>query len=146
MGSTSDVEKGEIAAVVTHKFPLCSLCQQQRLLFGKTVDQPFTSAGISNMFKQFLDHTTIKSKKKMHLARRSMPTLMQALGVTMDEIDAIGHWADGSRARVYQDKLPSRVSTKSNATTFYSCTLAYNCFGWVRHRRALLLSLGGGSC
>ncbi|KAN0139095.1 hypothetical protein V8E53_003097, partial [Lactarius tabidus] len=58
-----------------------------RLMFGKTA-------------------TTIKSKKKLHLARCTMPTVLEEMGVTMDEIDGIGHWASNTRREVYAAKIP----------------------------------------
>ena len=81
-------------------------------MFGKTVGKPCSPDTLRKMYTTFLESTTIKLKKKLHLACRTMPALMEDMGydfscllladnlitppvcsVTMDEIDAIGHWA-----------------------------------------------------
>ncbi|KAN0126226.1 hypothetical protein V8E53_015271, partial [Lactarius tabidus] len=49
---------------------------------------------------------TIKSKKKLHLACHTMPTVLEEMGVTMDEIDGIGHWASNTCREVYAAKIP----------------------------------------
>ncbi|KAF8260772.1 hypothetical protein EI94DRAFT_1706057 [Lactarius quietus] len=58
------------------------------------------------MYTTFLEATTIKSKKKLHLACCTMPTVLEEMGVTMDEIDGIGHWASVTHCDVYVAKIP----------------------------------------
>ncbi|KAH8981783.1 hypothetical protein EDB86DRAFT_2769787, partial [Lactarius hatsudake] len=71
--------------------------QRVTLMFGKTVGNPCSPDTLRKMYKTFLGATTIKSNKKLHLARRTMPTVLEEMGVTMDEIDGIGHWASNTR-------------------------------------------------
>ncbi|KAI9446918.1 hypothetical protein BJY52DRAFT_1193826 [Lactarius psammicola] len=75
-----------------------------RLMFGKTVGRPCSPDTLRKMYTTFLEATTIKSKK-LHLARRTMPTVLEEMGVTMDEIDGIGHWASNTRREVYAAKI-----------------------------------------
>jgi hypothetical protein len=101
-------------------------------MFGKTVGKPCSPDTLRKMYTTFLEATTIKSKKKLHLARRTMPTVLEEMGyvqtsqkelpsstpcfikcfssVTMDEIDGIGHWASNTRREVYAAKIPKSVS------------------------------------
>ena|ERR1700761_7926362 len=97
-------------------------------MFGKTVGKPCSPDTLRKMYTTFLAATTIKSKKKLHLARRTMPTVLEEMGyvkasqkdsyaqhlffssVTMDEIDGIGHWASNTRREVYAAKIPKSVS------------------------------------
>jgi hypothetical protein len=53
---------------------------QVMLMFGKTVDTKCTPDALRKMYDKFLDHTTIKSQKKLHLARRTMPAIMEDMG------------------------------------------------------------------
>jgi hypothetical protein len=39
-----------------------------------------TSDGVGKMYSNFLSHTTITSKKKTHLARRGLPTVLEEMG------------------------------------------------------------------
>lgn len=39
-----------------------------------------TGDGLGKMYNTFLSHTTITSKKKTHLARRSLPTVLEDMG------------------------------------------------------------------
>ena len=62
---------------------------QVRLMFGRTVDKAMTGNGISKMYKGFLEQTSISSNKKAHLARRTVPTLLEDMGyVSMPTIGA----------------------------------------------------------
>jgi hypothetical protein len=99
-------------------------------MFGKTVGKPCSPDTLRKMYTTFLESTTIKSKKKLHLAHCTMPAVMEDMGydfcnlllannltppgpvcsVTMDEIDAIGHWAGNTRREVYAAKIPKSVS------------------------------------
>jgi hypothetical protein len=105
-------------------------------MFGKTVGKPCSPDTLRKMYTTFLESTTIKSKKKLHLARRTMPAVMEDMGydfrhlllannshgyttvcsVTMDEIDAIGHWAGNTRREVYAAKIPKSVSACVEST------------------------------
>jgi len=84
------------------------------------------------MYTTMLEPTTITSKKKLHLARRTMPGLMEDMGyvglssalslhdspltmtaidsVHADEVDAIGHWEGNTRRETYAAKIPKSVS------------------------------------
>ncbi|KAH8976548.1 hypothetical protein EDB92DRAFT_1960726 [Lactarius akahatsu] len=44
--------------------------------------------------------------KEEHLARCTMPTVLEEMGVTMDEMDGIGHWASNTHREVYTAKIP----------------------------------------
>jgi hypothetical protein len=44
-------------------------------MFGRTVDKAMTGNGISKIYKDFLEETSISSRKKMHFARRTAPAL-----------------------------------------------------------------------
>ncbi|KAF8257119.1 hypothetical protein EI94DRAFT_1818964, partial [Lactarius quietus] len=77
-----------------------------KLMFGKTVGKPCSPDTLWKMYTTFLEATTIKSMKKLHLACRTMPTVLEEMGVTMDEIDGIGHWASNTHRDVYAAKIP----------------------------------------
>jgi hypothetical protein len=49
-------------------------------MFGKTVGKPCSPDTLRKMYTTFLEATTIKSKKKLHLARRTMPTVLEEMG------------------------------------------------------------------
>lgn len=49
-------------------------------MFGKTVNKPFTSDALGKMYQNFLDKTSITTKKKTHLACRTMPTILEDMG------------------------------------------------------------------
>ncbi|KAJ8583109.1 hypothetical protein M405DRAFT_867292 [Rhizopogon salebrosus TDB-379] len=53
-----------------------------------------------------LEPTTITSKKKLHLARRTMPSVMEDMSVHVDEVDAVGHWEGNTRCETYAAKIP----------------------------------------
>ncbi len=53
---------------------------QQLLMFGKTVDKGFTGDAFGKMYQNFLDRTSVTTKKKTHLARRTMPTILEDMG------------------------------------------------------------------
>ncbi|KAH9008640.1 hypothetical protein EDB85DRAFT_1835586, partial [Lactarius pseudohatsudake] len=65
---------------------------QVHLMFGRTVNKPLSGNGLCKMYKVFLDATSVTSNKKAHLARRTVPTIMEDMGVSADHIDAVGHW------------------------------------------------------
>jgi hypothetical protein len=54
--------------------------QQINLIFGKHVGESSTGDAMRKMFNKFLEHTTIRSEKKLHLARRTVPSLMEDMG------------------------------------------------------------------
>ena len=54
--------------------------QQVNLIFGKQVGESSTGDAMRKMFNKFLEHTTIRSEKKLHLARRTVPSLMEDMG------------------------------------------------------------------
>ncbi|KAH8997105.1 hypothetical protein EDB86DRAFT_2803614, partial [Lactarius hatsudake] len=62
------------------------------VIFGKQVGEPSTGDAMRKMFSKFLEHTSIHSEKKLHLARRTVPSLMEDMGVIIDAINVIGHW------------------------------------------------------
>src|SRR6266702_2174661 len=49
-------------------------------MFGKTVGKPCSPDILRKMYTTFLEATMIKSKKKLHLARRTMPTVLEEMG------------------------------------------------------------------
>jgi len=49
-------------------------------MFSKTVGKPCSPDTLRKMYTTFLESTTIKSKKKLHLARRTMPAVMEDMG------------------------------------------------------------------
>jgi hypothetical protein len=51
-----------------------------KLLFGRVVGKDCSGDALRKMYKKFLEPTTIKSQKKLHLARRTMPTVMEEMG------------------------------------------------------------------
>jgi len=97
-------------------------------MFGKTVGKLCSPDTLRKMYTTFLKATTIKWKKKLHLAHRTMPTVLEEMGyvqasrkrlprstpplssMTMDEIDGIGHWASNTRREEYAAKIPKSVS------------------------------------
>ncbi|KAF8234981.1 hypothetical protein L208DRAFT_1376676 [Tricholoma matsutake] len=76
------------------------------LVFGKTVEKPTSPEGLQKMYENFLSFTTITTSKKLHLAHHTMPTVMEDMGVTMDQVDAVGHWAGNTQHEIYADKIP----------------------------------------
>jgi hypothetical protein len=56
------------------------LLAQVHVLFGRNVKDSVTSDAVGRMFKSFLDHTSITSTKKTHLARRSIPAILEEMG------------------------------------------------------------------
>jgi len=101
------------------------------VLFGRTVDQASTGDGLGKMYSTFLSHTSITSKKKTHLARRTLPTVLEEMGyvnfdptviqrntanlywnmnrVPADQVDASGHWQGNTRREIYGSKIPKAV-------------------------------------
>ncbi|KAH8993790.1 hypothetical protein EDB92DRAFT_381818 [Lactarius akahatsu] len=63
------------------------------------------------MFSKFLEHTSIRSEKKLHLARCTVPSLMEDMGVTIDAVNAIGHWTGNTLQEVYASKIPKTAVT-----------------------------------
>lgn len=80
-------------------------------MFGKTVGKACGDDALRKMYTKFLESTSIKSKKKLHLARKTIPTHLEEMGVTMDEIGAIGHWASTVQREVYSAKIPKSAVT-----------------------------------
>ncbi|KAF8467011.1 hypothetical protein DFH94DRAFT_616994, partial [Russula ochroleuca] len=74
---------------------------QVKLLFGRAVGKPCSGDALRKMYGKFLEPTTIKSRKKLHLARRTMPAVMEEMGVNIDKVDGIGHWAVTALAGFY---------------------------------------------
>ncbi|KAF8584502.1 hypothetical protein K439DRAFT_1566980 [Ramaria rubella] len=62
--------------------------------------------GIGPEHQHGIRGTSIKSDKKQHLARCSVPTKIGKMGVPTDDIDAIGHWQANTRHEVYLLKIP----------------------------------------
>jgi hypothetical protein len=56
-------------------------------MFGKTVGKPCSPDTLRKMYTTFLEATTIKSKKKLHLARRTMPTVLEEMGWVPDPLE-----------------------------------------------------------
>jgi hypothetical protein len=103
--------------------------RQMCLMFRKTVEKPTSPEGLRKLYENFLKHTTITSSKKLHLACRTMPMIMEDMGcvlvvaqeraaylsnswhhrVSMDQVDSIGHWAGNTRCEIYADKIPKNV-------------------------------------
>jgi hypothetical protein len=81
-GNASSWRQVRASSCITCKC-LLILHNQVRLMFGRTVDKPMTSNGISKMYKGFLDSTTIQSTKKAHLARRAVPTILEDMGYVL---------------------------------------------------------------
>ena len=81
------------------------------------------------MYTTFLSHTTITSKKKTHLVRKSLPKDLEDMGyvtfnetlrekgipilgmhrVPADQVDATGHWQGNTQREVYGSKIPKAV-------------------------------------
>jgi len=53
---------------------------QVKLLFSRTVGKPCSGDALRKMYGKFLEPTTIKSRKKLHLAHRTMPAVMEEMG------------------------------------------------------------------
>ncbi|KAF8590847.1 hypothetical protein K439DRAFT_1611762 [Ramaria rubella] len=83
-----------------------STWRKHKLMFGRKVEEPLKSGGMLGMYTTFLRGTSIKSDKKQHLARRSVPTKIGEMGVPTDDIDAIGDWQGNTRHEVYSLKIP----------------------------------------
>ncbi|KAF8227650.1 hypothetical protein L208DRAFT_1295561, partial [Tricholoma matsutake] len=79
------------------------------LVFGKTVEKPTSPEGLQRMYKNFLSFMTITMSKKLHLACYTMPTVMEDMEVTMDQVDAVGHWAGNTWCEIYADKIPKNA-------------------------------------
>ena len=50
------------------------------VLFGKKVEDSLTGDGLGRMYSAFLEHTSITSKKKTHLVRRAVPSILEEMG------------------------------------------------------------------
>jgi hypothetical protein len=51
-----------------------------KLIFGKHVGQASSGDALRKMYTNMLEPTSITTKKKLHLARRTMPTVMEDMG------------------------------------------------------------------
>ncbi|KAF8964903.1 hypothetical protein BDZ97DRAFT_1918603 [Flammula alnicola] len=49
------------------------------LLFGRAVDRPITRDALGHMYSSFLEPTSITSNKKTHLARQSLPPVLEEI-------------------------------------------------------------------
>jgi hypothetical protein len=58
-------------------------------MFGKHVGQPSSGDALRKMYTIMLEPTTITSKKKLHLARRTIPSMMEDMGSV---ISCIASW------------------------------------------------------
>ena len=47
---------------------------------GTPLAHPITGDAIGRMYTTFLEHTSITSKKKTHLARRTFPSILEEMG------------------------------------------------------------------
>lgn len=57
-----------------------------KLMFGRVVGQPSSGDALRKMYTAMLEPTTITSKKKLHLARRTMPTMMEDMGYVLHTV------------------------------------------------------------
>ncbi|KAG1875912.1 hypothetical protein C8R48DRAFT_768767 [Suillus tomentosus] len=83
-----------------------STWREVKLMFGKHVRQPSSGDTLWKMYTTMLGPTTITSKKKLHLACHTMPSMMEDMGVHADEVDAIGHWEGNTPCETYAAKIP----------------------------------------
>ncbi|PPR04719.1 hypothetical protein CVT24_011841 [Panaeolus cyanescens] len=60
--------------------------QMHHVVFGKNVNEPMGGDGLGRMYSSFLDFTTVNSTKKTHLARRTMPSKLEEMGVPADQL------------------------------------------------------------
>ena len=49
-------------------------------MFGRTVGKPCGDDALRKMYTTFLETTTIKSKKTLHRAHKTIPTQMEEMG------------------------------------------------------------------
>ncbi|PPQ83254.1 hypothetical protein CVT24_001164 [Panaeolus cyanescens] len=84
--------------------------QTHHVVFGKNVNEPMGGDGLGRMYSSFLDFTTVNSTKKTHLARRTMPSKLEEMGVPADQVDATGHWQGNTRRKVYSSKIPKAAA------------------------------------
>ncbi|PPR03704.1 hypothetical protein CVT24_007425 [Panaeolus cyanescens] len=84
--------------------------QTHHVVFGKNVNEPMGGDGLGRMYSSFLDFTTVNSTKKTHLARRTMPSKLEEMGVPADQVDATGHWQGNTRREVYSSKIPKAAA------------------------------------
>lgn len=56
---------------------------QVKLMFGKTVGKACGDDALRKMYTKFLESTSIKSKKKLHLARKTIPSHLEEMGYAM---------------------------------------------------------------
>lgn len=56
------------------------------VLFGKKVEDSLTGDGLGCMYTAFLDHTSITSKKKTHLTRRTLPGMLEEMGYIFEAL------------------------------------------------------------
>ncbi|KAF8802302.1 hypothetical protein BYT27DRAFT_7039855, partial [Phlegmacium glaucopus] len=80
------------------------------VLFGRHVNEKMTGDGLGKMYKTFLDPTSIMSQKKTHLARQTLPTILEDMGVPADQVDATGHWQGNTRREIYGSKIPKTAA------------------------------------
>jgi hypothetical protein len=53
---------------------------QTRLIFGRKIGTPSSGDTLRKMYELFLTTTTVSSSKKLHLARRTVPEVMEDMG------------------------------------------------------------------
>ena len=52
-------------------------------MFGKSVGKACGDDALRKMYTRFLESTSIKSKKKLHLARKTIPTHLEEMGCVL---------------------------------------------------------------
>ncbi|KAK0430229.1 hypothetical protein EV421DRAFT_1744357 [Armillaria borealis] len=76
---------GALSIQLQYMFDQEHLCSKQLLMFRKTVDKGFTGDAFGKMYQNFLDRTSVTTKKKTHLACQTMPTILEDMGVPSDQ-------------------------------------------------------------
>ncbi|KAH8995285.1 hypothetical protein EDB86DRAFT_3077787 [Lactarius hatsudake] len=66
-----------VSKVAGWDWSCAALWRKINVIFGKQVGEPSTGDAMRKMFSKFLEHTSIRSEKKLHLARRTVPSLME---------------------------------------------------------------------
>lgn len=64
-------------------------------MFGKHVGQPSSGDALRKMYTTMLGPTTITSKKKLHLACRMMPSMMEDMGSVIFSVFFRALFTDG---------------------------------------------------
>jgi hypothetical protein len=81
IGIGIDPQHGERCARVSQQLDMKTEKNcQHNLTFGRKVEQPLKAGGMLNMYTTFLGATDIKSEKKQHLTRHSIPTKIAEMG------------------------------------------------------------------